>query len=151
MGVGSRIKSLCEEKKMSLRKLAIKSEIPYSTIYSAVRRDSSRIDVLALKAIAEALDVSWYELVSDNPKEQYKALKTYMSEAIAKVGDNEYATHAFLAREITSDYYNQLNIDGKLAAYKIIYERIDNEALYDSVQDFKELVDTPQYQRNPRK
>lgn len=147
MGMGSRINVLCKEKKMSLRQLAIKSEIPYSTLYSAVKRDSNGMDVMTLKAIAEALDVSWYELVSEVPEEQAKAIKAYMSEKIAMCGDQEYTKRAFLAREITTDYYNQLNTDGKLAAYKIIYERIDNDALYDSIQDFKALVDTPQYQK----
>lgn len=102
-----------------------------------------------LKKIAAALGVSWYELLSDDPEEQAKAIKAYMSEKIAMCGDQEYTKRAFLAREITTDYYDQLNTDGKLAAYKIIYERIDNDALYDSIQDFKALVDTPQYQKKP--
>lgn len=149
MGVGNRIAQQCVNKGLSVRQLALKADIPYSTLYSAIKRDSNGIDTATIKKIASALGVSWYELLSDDPEEQAKAIKAYMSEKIAMCGDQEYTKRAFLAREITTDYYDQLNTDGKLAAYKIIYERIDNDALYDSIQDFKALVDTPQYQKKP--
>ena len=149
MGVGNRIAQQCVNNGLSVRQLALKADIPYSTLYSAIKRDSNGIDTATIKKIASALGVSWYELLSDDPEEQAKAIKAYMSEKIAMCGDQEYTKRAFLAREITTDYYDQLNTDGKLAAYKIIYERIDNDALYDSIQDFKALVDTPQYQKKP--
>ncbi len=148
MSIGENIKKARLQAGLTQKELGEKLGITFQSIaqWETGRRTPKQETV---KRIASALGVSWYELLSDDPEEQAKAIKAYMSEKIAMCGDQEYTKRAFLAREITTDYYDQLNTDGKLAAYKIIYERIDNDALYDSIQDFKALVDTPQYQKKP--
>lgn len=104
-----------------------------------------------LKKIAAALGVEWYELLSDDSEEQVEVVKSYIGEKIAKSGIQNDAERTFLIRETINNYYNQLNIDGKLAAYKILFERSEDAVLADSIQDFKALADTPQYQKKAEK
>lgn len=104
-----------------------------------------------LKKIAAALGIEWYELLSDDSEEQVEVVKSYIGEKIAKSGIQNDAERTFLIRETISNYYNQLNIDGKLAAYKILFERSEDAVLADSIQDFKALADTPQYQKKAEK
>lgn len=135
-----------KSKKMSQIELAKKAGISVNSIrlYEAGKRSPT---FATLQKIADALGVSWYELVSDVPEEQAEAIKTHMVEKIAALGISSNEEKTFLIRETISNYYDRLNIDGKLAAYKILFERSDDEVLADSIQDFKALVDTPQYQK----
>lgn len=57
MGIGKRIGDLCAERGINLRKLAINADVPYTTLYSAVKRDSDGMDTETLKKIADALGV----------------------------------------------------------------------------------------------
>lgn len=66
MGIGTRIGKLCEARKMSLRKLSIQAKVPYSTLYSAVQRDSDGIDSNTLQRIAHALGVTPNVLLDAN-------------------------------------------------------------------------------------
>lgn len=66
MSVGAKIKKLCDSQKMSVRKLSINAGVPYSTLYSAIQRDSDGIDANALQRLAAALGVSVSELLGDN-------------------------------------------------------------------------------------
>lgn len=135
-----------KSKKMSQIELAKKAGISVNSIrlYEAGKRSPT---FATLQKIADALGVSWYELVSDVPEEQAEAIKTHMVEKIADLGISSNEEKTFLIRETISNYYDRLNIDGKLAAYKILFERSEDEVLADSIQDFKALVDTPQYQK----
>ena len=62
MGTGKRIGDACQQKGLSLRQLSIKADVPYSTLYSAVKRDSDGISLDALRKIAVALGVDLYSL-----------------------------------------------------------------------------------------
>lgn len=56
MGLGKRIGEECKEAGITLRQLAIKADVPYSTLYSAVKRDSDGIDAGTITRLANALD-----------------------------------------------------------------------------------------------
>ena len=62
LGTGKRIGDACQQKGLSLRQLSIKADVPYSTLYSAVKRDSDGISLDALRKIAVALGVDLYSL-----------------------------------------------------------------------------------------
>ena len=144
--INKRIVQIRKSKKMSQIELAKNAGISVNSLrlYEAGKRSPT---FATLQKIADALGVSWYELVSDVPEEQAEAIKTHMVEKIAALGISSNEEKTFLIRETISNYYDRLNIDGKLAAYKILFERSDDEVLADSIQDFKALVDTPQYQK----
>ena len=48
MTAGEKIGNIAKAKKIPLRQIAIKAEIPYNTLYSIVSRKSNRIDNNAL-------------------------------------------------------------------------------------------------------
>ena len=58
MGVGLRMKAALRERKMTIKDLASKADIPLNTLYSISKRDSERVDRVILQRIADALDVS---------------------------------------------------------------------------------------------
>lgn len=58
MGLGKRIYEECKRKNMTLRQLAIKSDVPYSTLYSAVKRDSDGMDIGTVTRLAHSLEIS---------------------------------------------------------------------------------------------
>lgn len=66
MGIGKRIGTICAQHGMSIRQLAIKAGVPYTTMYSAIKRDSDSMDFETLKKIANALGVEIEWLLSDS-------------------------------------------------------------------------------------
>lgn len=71
MGIGNKIGVLCQKSGVSLRQLALKANVPYSTLYCAVKRDSNKIDAGTLTGIAEALGMdlmSIFENEEVNPQ-----------------------------------------------------------------------------------
>lgn len=102
MGIGKRIGLICQEEGISLRQLAIKAKIPYSTLYSAVKRDSSGIDSEVLKRIAEALEVDLVSLlISDDNLAELLPLESeidkQLSDLVAQNKINVFKQAAYLA------------------------------------------------------
>lgn len=64
MGIGTNMKRLLALKKMTIKELAEKTNIPLNTLYSLTRRDSDTTRSDYLRAIANALNVGIEELVS---------------------------------------------------------------------------------------
>lgn len=153
MGVGSRIEMLCMDKGLSIRQLALKSGVPYSTLYSAIKRDSNGIDTDTLKKIAAALGVSWYELFSDIPEEQADIINAQMNEVIESLNGQvklmsppprnpqkavallKVIEQTFNPKEEILSCYDQLNDEGQ----KVAAERV------------RELTEIPRYRRNESK
>lgn len=150
MTTGELIRQKRKQAGLTQRELGERAGIAEPTIR---KYESNRLNPkpATLKKIASALGVEWYELLSDDSEEQVEVVKSYIGEKIAKSGIQNDAERTFLIRETISNYYNQLNIDGKLAAYKILFERSEDAVLADSIQDFKALADTPQYQKKAEK
>ena len=61
--IGKRIKELCEMRGLSIRKLSIMANVPYSTLYSIIKRDSDGVDSETISRIAKALNVSVMDLL----------------------------------------------------------------------------------------
>lgn len=60
MGVASKIGEFAKSKGIALKELSRQVDIPYTTLYNAVKRDS-KMEFETVKKIAAALGVSWYE------------------------------------------------------------------------------------------
>lgn len=58
MGLGSRLKQILEEKKISPADLANMSNVPQQTIYSLIRRDGNKIEIDYLIQISKALKIN---------------------------------------------------------------------------------------------
>ena len=61
MGVASKIGEFAKSKGIALKELSRQVDMPYTTLYNAVKRDS-KMEFETVKKIAAALGVSWYEL-----------------------------------------------------------------------------------------
>lgn len=65
MGVASKIGEIAKERKISLKELSRIVDIPYTTLYHSVKRDS-KMDFETVQRIAAALNIPWSELFSAN-------------------------------------------------------------------------------------
>ena len=65
MGIKNRLISLMDEKHINANELATKADVPPSTIYSILQRDSSRMEIDLIMKIAHALNVSADDLLSE--------------------------------------------------------------------------------------
>lgn len=118
MGTGKRVGDECKRQGLSLRQLAIKADIPYSTLYSAVKRDSDGITLDVLKRIAVALNIDLYSLADFD----------MATDAIAEeINANRKATK----EEQLLQHFRTLNDDGQTVA----------------VDRVEELAQIPKYQR----
>lgn len=70
MGIGKKIGELCKLRGISLRRLASDAGIPYTTVYSSVKRDSDSIDSETIRKIAKALNVDPVEIVLTDLSEE---------------------------------------------------------------------------------
>ena len=68
MGIGSKISKLMENKNINANELANKINVPPTTIYSMIKRDSKKADIEVLIRIAKELGVP-VEYFSDEPIE----------------------------------------------------------------------------------
>lgn len=70
MTVGERIEEFAKRKNMSIRKLALSAGIPYTTLYSVVKRKSDRVDSEKLAKIANALGIDHTILIFGKTREK---------------------------------------------------------------------------------
>ena len=65
MGVGKNLKKILAEKNMKITELSVASGVKINTLYSITKRDTVNVDTEILKAIANALNVSIFDLMYD--------------------------------------------------------------------------------------
>lgn len=64
MGVGTNLKEILRDRKMTIKQLSEKADIPLNTLYSITKRDSERVDRVILNRIAAALNIDPYDLMN---------------------------------------------------------------------------------------
>lgn len=64
MGVGTNLKEILRDRKMTIKQLSEKAAIPLNTLYSITKRDSERVDRVILNRIAAALNIDPYDLMN---------------------------------------------------------------------------------------
>lgn len=72
MGIGERIDEQRTKDGLSVRQLAMKANIPYSTLYAIIKRDSNGVDAGTLKKIADALNISTFELMTGKTLQEFE-------------------------------------------------------------------------------
>ena len=65
MGIGSNLENILKKKGISVAELSRRSEIPASTIYATIRRDSDKMDFSIQDKITKALNISFSDLLPD--------------------------------------------------------------------------------------
>lgn len=65
MTIGERIEKVVKSQNISLRELSKRAEIPYTTLYSIVKRGSKKLSHETISKLADALGVRESQLTSD--------------------------------------------------------------------------------------
>ena len=132
MTIGELIKQARQDAKMTQKQLGEKCGIADSAIR---KYESGRVvpKICTIKKIANALDIPWYKLYSDDQYEQSGGLVKDFKERYGIKHLDETDQH-FLIRETVENFYDSLNIDGKLAAYIILYEHSEDKVLAGIIQ-----------------
>ena len=64
MGVAAKIGEIAKSKGIALKELSREIDVPYTTLYNAVKRDS-KMEFETVQKIADALNVPWYVLLGE--------------------------------------------------------------------------------------
>ena len=77
MGIGARLMELMKERNINANELANRIGVRPSTIYSIIKRDSSRVDIDLIIKIAHALGMTADELLSGEAYERPNTLAAH--------------------------------------------------------------------------
>ena len=77
MGIGARLSEVMEEKGTNANELAVKIGVPPTTLYSMIKRDSSRVDIDLVIKIAHALGMTADEFLSGEVAEHPNTLAAH--------------------------------------------------------------------------
>ena len=146
MSIGEQIGLFANEKGINLRQLALKAGISYNTLYSIVKRKSSRVDYETMKKIADALGISLSELVGMNPAVDIPENRS-ACDAAAKMMLEAELSMKNKGEDRIAFFYKNLNTDGKLEASKCFLNHLKSEDLKEVADYVEKLAETPQYQR----
>lgn len=171
MGVGKRIGEECKRHGMNLRQLSINSRVPYSTLYSAVNRDSNGIDADTIRKVSNALGISASELYAESIAQQaaealhdIDALPEITSECVQSIASNAVCSSEKKSKikpvplstgESTSNeqllllqkYFLALNSTGREKALERLRELTEIPRYTSAPSD--ETTDTPTAPRSP--
>ena len=78
MGIGARLLEIMEKKNMNANELANRIGVPPTTLYSMIKRDSSRVDIDLIIKIAHALGMTADELLSGEAPEVQHTLAAHL-------------------------------------------------------------------------
>mgnify|MGYP004484787171 CR=1 FL=1 len=158
--MNKRMVQIRKSKKISQIELAKKAGISVNSLrlYEAGKRSPT---FATLQKIADALGVSWYELLSDNPHEQAREIINDVSSRL----QNEIATNGPMQKvsdpissgvfqiQFKSDddhiayLYSLLNDPGKFEASRCFFRHLDKESIPEVIAYLQQLANTPQYQK----
>lgn len=130
LGLGNRISYLVAKKGVSLKEVATKANIPYTTLYSMVKRDGKKVKYETLEKIAQALDISVNDILEIPDASSLPGLidSAYMDNEEKIPNVNEV-----YRQEKLMEYFFLLNQDGQEKA----------------VERVEELTEIPKYQKDP--
>lgn len=119
MGIGKRIQELCKTRGLSVHKLSIMANVPYSTLYSMIKRDSEGADGETLNRLAKALNVSVVEILI-NPADMVDILSQTITnesikelEAKLKSGAERWNAFVTVLRAVGYDVVVEKNADSE--------------------------------------
>ena len=150
MGVGNRIEALCADKGLSIRKLALTADVPYSTLYSAIKRNSNGIDLDTLKKIASALGVHYSILLTDSPEEQALFTSDSDTTRVHMLRGNIVARELYSDGEISPTPKEIETYQREIALFEGLiedYKALSIEGQQVAAERVHELTEIPRYQR----
>lgn len=130
LGLGNRISYLVAKKGVSLKEVATKANIPYTTLYSMVKRDGKKVEYETLEKIAQALDISVNDILEIPDASSLPGL---IDSAYMDNEENITNVNEIYRKEKLMEFFSLLNRDGQEKA----------------VERVEELTEIPKYQKDP--
>lgn len=81
MGIGTRLVELMNSKKINANELANKIGVAPTTLYSMIKRDSSRVDIDLIIKIAHALNMTADEFLCGEASEHSTSLEAHLTKS----------------------------------------------------------------------
>lgn len=70
MKLGSRLKQIIDERKMTVSQLARQADVPAQTIYALINRDSNKADMEIMNKLLAALDMDFFSFMGGKAEEK---------------------------------------------------------------------------------
>lgn len=170
MTTGENIGRIANEKGISLRKLSILSGIPYTTLYSIVKRKSDKIDIDILRKIALALDLHPIEIMGERPASmvlygmdlferattEKSGIEEVKNKPMHQMTADEVMKQPWFHMEFKSDddhiayLYSLLNGSGRAEATRCFSRHLDKDAIPEVIEYLQHLASTPQFTKKPK-
>lgn len=151
MTTGENIGRLAQEKGISLHKLSDKADVPYTTLYSIVKRKSDKIDVETLKKIALALDLHPIEIMGNSSADMVLYGMELLERATSGTSNWKPVSFEQLHTEQQTYLENRmhkafsaLNEDGQVEACKRVEQMADTK-------EYRLITTTPSPDESPDK
>lgn len=155
MGIGARIGEIAKEKKIPLKELSRRVDVPYTTLYHMVSRDS-KVDFDTACKVASALGVEWVELYPDNKSASMayiNAANDFMKEhpgGFKKISPDEAAERGFIDDQTAASlnaFQSQIHQKHILEDFAALNDKGQEEA----AKRVHELTLLPEYSNSPDK
>jgi len=92
--LSDKLKSLLSKRYMSIHKLAVLSGVPYTTLYSIIKRDTEKVDPEIISKVAKALGIDESELHDDvvirNASTPEELVKMRLDETIQNIANGKH-------------------------------------------------------------
>ncbi len=131
MGVGTKIKELIKERKITIKQLAELTDIPVNTLYSIIKRDSERVRADTVQILADKLGVTPTYLIGFD--DQIFKPEQYSHEELAEIKAGAWAAYKGTAEQSLLSAFGKLNDEGQSKA----------------VERVEELTEIPKYKKEP--
>lgn len=122
MGVAANIGQLAEKEGLSLREVSRRANLPYSTLYNAVKRDS-KMNLSTIMQIADVLHCNYLDLCADE-LQMDSSQETCSTSNPADSNTSNSSTSSLNSEKIyyidrTLKLYDALNTNGKQVAFQM--------------------------------
>ncbi len=151
MGIGARIGEIAKEKKIPLKELSRRVDIPYTTLYHMVSRDS-KVDFDTACKVAAALGVEWVDVYPDNKSATQSFidnLNDHMKKSggFKKISPDEAAERGFIDDQTAASlnaFQSQIHQKHILEDFAALNDKGQEEA----AKRVHELTLLPEYSNN---
>ena len=154
MGVAAKIGEIAKEKGITLKELSRRADIPYTTLYNAVKRDS-KVDFDVACKIAAALGVEWVDVYPDNKSATQSFMDNWndhikKSGGLKKISPDEAAERGFIDDQTAASlntFQSQIHQKHILEDFAALNDKGQEEA----AKRVHELTLLPEYSNSPDK
>jgi DNA-binding Xre family transcriptional regulator len=86
MGLGLKLKKILQDRNMTVKELATKIDVPATTLYSFIKRDSNTAKIDLIEKICDGLNLQVYDFVGEKGREYTKVPLCYINPEKTQTG-----------------------------------------------------------------